>query len=138
MKITKNQALTAFTALTKNTSFSNEVNKYAASRNIKKLKTAAENVEEFTQEQRLKHCFKDKDECPVKDEKGNMKFKTASEKEFNKVIKDHLEEKIEFEPYQFRDNTEIRAIKYMFINSDLEFLLDPSLIEEPEESPKPE
>lgn len=133
MQITKNQAVTAFTALTKNSKFENEVNKYAASRNIKKLKNITEGVEEFTQEVRLKHCFKDKDGCPVKDEKGNMKFVPSSEKEFSKEIKAHLEEMVDFDPYQFRDNTETQQFKWMFINSDLEFLLDDSLLEEPKD-----
>lgn len=133
MEITKNQAITAFKALTQSVNFTNEVNKYAASRNIKKLKATTENIEEFTQEKRLEHCFKDKDECPVKDEKGNMKFKPAQEKEFSKAIKAHMEEKIEFEPYQFRSNPEMLSLKYIFINSDLEFLLDESLLAEPSE-----
>ena len=133
MKITKNQAITAFKALTQNLNLSNEVNKYAASRNIKKLKATTESIEEFTQEKRLEHCFKDKDECPVKDERGNMKFKPAQEKEFTKAIKAHMDEEVEFDPYQFRNNPEMQSLKYMFINSDLEFLLDESLLAEPSE-----
>lgn len=132
MEITKNQAVNAFQALTRNLNFSNEINKYASSRNIKKLKSSSEDVEEFTQEKRLEHCFKDKDGCPVKDEKGNMKFKPEQEKEFIKALKSHLAEKIEFEPYQFRSNPEILSLKYIFINSDLEFLLDESLLVTPQ------
>lgn len=131
MEITRQVAMTAFRALSQNLNFENEVNKYAVSRNIKKLKGIVEDTEEFTQEARLKHSFKDKDQCPVKDEKGNMKFTAEKEKEFNAELKKHLAEKIDFTPYQFRSNTEILKLKYFFINSDLEFLLDESLLAEP-------
>ena len=123
--------MTAFRALSNNLSFTNEVNKYATSRNIKKLKNIAEDIEEYTQEMRLKHSFKDKDACPVKDEKGNMKFTAEKEKEFTSDIKKYMAEEIDFEPYQFRGNTEILKLKYFFINSDLEFLLDESMLAEP-------
>lgn len=131
MKITRQLAMTAFRALSQNLNFENDVNKYASSRNIKKLKGNAEDTEEFTQEARIRLCFKDKDQCPVKDERGNMKFTAEKEKEFNAEIKRHLAEEIEFEPYQFRSNAEILKLKYFFINSDIEFLLDESLLAEP-------
>src|SRR3990167_368693 len=132
MEIARNQAMVAFRALTQTIKFENEVNKYAASRNIKKLRSIAEDAEEYTQERRLKHCFKDKDQCPVKDEKGNMKFIESEEKKFVHALKEYTSEKIEFEPYQFRANKEMEKHKYFFINSDLEFLLDSELTKEPE------
>lgn len=134
MKITRQIAITAFRGLTSGISFENEVNKYAASRNIKKLKSTAEEVEEHTQEKRLEHCFKDKDQCPVKDENGNMKFPVDKEKQFKTDIKKYLDEEIEFEPYKFRSNTEILKLKYFFINSDIEFLLDDAMLVEPAET----
>ena len=133
MKITRNQAANAFRGLTQNLKFENEVNSWAASRNIKKLKNIAEDIDVFTQTQRLNLCFKDKDKCPVKDEKGGMKFLEANEQKFNDTIQAHMKEEIDFEPYTFSMNKEMMEKRYFFINSDIEFLLNESLLSAPTE-----
>ncbi len=133
MQIKESQATTAVQALTARINFANEVNKYASSRNVKKLKRIMEDAGDFANEARIKHCFKDKDGCPVKDDKGNFKFKPENEKEFIKEIKARGETLVDFEPYKFRKNEETEALKYLFINSDLEFLLSDDLLAAPAE-----
>jgi len=133
MKISRTQAITTMNFLVADR-FVNDVNKYAASRNVKRVKKNGEDVDEFTQEKRLQYCFKDKDQCPVKNDKGAFKFTEANEKAFTKDLKEYMAEEVDFEPYVFKNNNETAGMKYIFINSDLEFLLDESLLEEPKET----
>lgn len=136
MKITRQQVMDGFIRMSGGSAginFANEVNRYAASRNVKKFKRHVEDIEEYSQELRLKYCFKDKDDCPEKDGKGNFKFKTDKEKEFSKEMKAYMKEEVDFEPYLFRKNSEIEAMKFLFINADIEFLLDETLLKDPNE-----
>jgi len=130
MEISKLQAKSAFSLL-QQIVFKNASNKWALTRNIKRLKPIVEEIEDVWEDKRLDLCQKDRDQCPILDDAGKKKFSVENEKKFRKEIRTFMQESVEFEPYKFRSNTEIENIKEMFMNSDVEFLLDEAMLQEP-------
>ena len=130
MQITKQQVLGAKSFLT-NSRFVNDKNKWAVARNIKKLNSIVEEIEERRAELQLKYAFLDEDKCPVKNLNGAYKFSTENIKKLNDEFAAYLKETIEFDPYKFTSNPEVESVVLIFISSNLEFLLDEELLKEP-------
>ena len=137
MEITKKQAKIAFMLLS-GAKFVNEKNKWAATRNIQKLKKTVEDIDGDGYELRLELAILDTDGSPKKSDKGDLLLTKENEITLLKKWSNYLEGKISFDPYKFTLNKEILEQKEVFINNDLDFLLSDEYLKEPTEKTQEE